>query len=122
MPAGTYTIVAEQGARLFRRFRYETETDGVYAPVDLTGYTARMSVRQHLWVTEPLIALTSDVDGGITLGGVAGTVEIDIPATTMANAPAVKAQYDIELVPPSGEANAIRFLEGAFIIKAEVTR
>lgn len=119
MAAGTYNIVAEQGARCIRSIVYE---DSAGVLVNLTDYTARMQVRVQVHSTTTLLALTSAVGGGITLGGAAGTIEISISATTMAATPAGPYWYDLELLPAGVEEDTLRLIEGRFTITREITR
>jgi len=64
-------------------------TYGGSTPVDLTGYTARMSIKRTANDAEtPTVYLStgSDADGGtITLGGAAGTVTLAMTATETQN-------------------------------------
>ena len=59
-------------------------------------------------------------DGRITLGGVAGTVTLNLSATVTAAIPANQYAYDLELV--SGSGQVTRLLEGFATVDAEVTR
>lgn len=118
MAAGKLNLLAEQGAVFRRVVRYENPDE---TPVNLTGYTARMHVRKQPFNATPILELASG--NGISIDGATGTITLTIPATTMANAPATeKAFYDLELIPPSGEADVIRLIEGKFTIASEVTR
>lgn len=72
---------------------------------------------------EDLVAFDKQAseNGAITLGGVAGTVKLKIPAETTAQIKAPrKAVYDLELVSPMGDV--IRLVEGDVDIRPEVTR
>ena len=120
MPATTYDIIIEQGATFALHLRYRTSAGAL---IDLTGYTARMQVRESFDSSTAMLSFTSAPGGGITLGGALGT--IDIEATDEATAAiAVRQQvwavYDIELVPPDGRA--IRLMQGQAEIRPEVTR
>lgn len=118
MSAGTYNIVANQGSVFRRVIRYESPDE---SPIDLTGYSARMHVRKQPYDATPVLELTTENDS-IAIDGETGTITLGIPATTMASVPSGTAFYDLELVPPSGEDDAFRLLEGSFTIKREVTR
>jgi len=87
--------------------------------VNLTGYTARLQIRESYAATTTLISLTNA--SGITLGGAAGTIAITITAaqTTALSAPGFGV-YDLELVSAGGVVT--RLLEGDVTISAEVTR
>jgi hypothetical protein len=113
MPA-TYNISVYQGDTFTLQFTIDT--DGVL--LDLTSYTAAMQVRPFAASTTKILDLTSS--SGITLGGVAGTVAVNVSAATMAAAAVGRHVYDFELTSPSGIKTKI--LVGAFIIIQEVTR
>ena len=122
------------------QFQYTHLENG--AAVDLTGYSARMSVRtdfggpQYAYLTDG-----ADADcGTLTLGGVAGTVTISMTAeqtrSLVDNIPVFgfpdemyaryenrhKAElvYDLEL--QDGAGAVIRSIEGKIIVYREVTR
>lgn len=81
---------------------------------DLTGYSARMSVRALVAATESLLDLidTASTPGGsaIILGGTAGTVAIQLGHDDTAALPARSLPYDLELV--SGAGLVTPFLSG----------
>lgn len=119
MPATTHDIIIEQGATFTLQLVYKTSA-GV--AVDLTGYSARMQVRESYPADTALLSFTS-AGGGITLGGAAGTILIEASDETTAaidTRQTVWGVYDLELVPPDGRA--IRLLEGAAQIRPEATR
>lgn len=89
------------------------------APVDLSGCTARMHARADLSSTEILLDLTTE-NGGIVLGGTAGTVEIVISAAQTEGITWTEAIYDLEIVFPGGRVK--RLLKGAIEVDPEVTR
>jgi hypothetical protein len=108
--SGKYNIVAEQGATF--NFNFRVETDGT--PWNLTGYTFAMQVRRSTSSSTTLL----DIDSA-TMTSV-GHISTSIPAATMANVPAGRWVYDIELTSPGDEVT--RILEGRFIVTAEVTQ
>ncbi len=89
------------------------------SPVNLTGYSARMQVRAAAASDDIVLELDSGLGGEITLGGAAGTIDLNLTATATAEIPAGWYVYDLELV--SG-ATVTRLLEGRFAVSAEVTR
>lgn len=114
MSAGKYDLTIEQGATLAQVFTYK---DPNGTAINLTGYAARCQVRRAIGSTSTLLDLTTE-NGGITLGGVAGTVTLNATATATALLSG-NGVYDIELV--SG-ANVYRLVEGTVFIKPNVTR
>lgn len=91
-----------------------------HAPVNLSGYVARLQVRPSLASTTKILDLDSDQLGGITLGGSEGTVLITISAATTAALNFASAVYDLELLSPTGVVT--RLMEGKVTLKKEVTR
>lgn len=119
MPAVRYDLVIEQGATF--AFEWTIKEDGV--PVNLTGYAARMHFRRKHTSPETDLELTSETDGGITLGGAAGTVAGRIEATDTAALTArtdPPGVWDFELEAPDGTVT--REVEGQYVITPEVTR
>lgn len=99
---------------------YESGGEILYhPPMDLTGYTARMQIRETLAATTTLVSLTTE-NGGITLGGTAGTIELLIAATATDDFTATRAVYDLEVINGAGKVTAI--LEGSIVLSTEVTR
>jgi hypothetical protein len=112
-----YTMTCPQGSTLGLQFTFKINK----YPVNLTGYSARMQVREFHTSLDTLISLETDGAGyGITLGGKAGTIDILIPSAITEGFKAVPHVYDLELVTP--DQSAIRILEGTFNITPEVTR
>jgi len=116
MTAGAYTIVIEKGAT------YPTDPmtwkDSSGNAIDLTGYTARLQMREIDNVA--LILTLTTENGGITLGGTAGTIVLNISAATTSAITQSDGIYDLEVVSSSGTVT--RLLEGSVQFRAEVTR
>lgn len=71
MLAGRYDIIADQGSTLQRDLKY---FDGAGDPVDLTGYTAAMQVRENYGSTATVLSLSSEGTApAITLGTTIGS-------------------------------------------------
>ena len=91
-------------------------------PADLTGCTARMHIRTELDATTPLVTLTTE-NGGIELGGVAGTIRrLMTAAATAALDPSDfgPAVYDLEIIFADGTVR--RLLSGTVNLSPEITR
>lgn len=89
--------------------------------VNLTGFTARMQVRESYDAGTAIVSLTSGT--GITLGGTAGTIGLSMTAAQTAlldGTPQTQTIYDLELVSAAGYVT--RLVEGNFFINPEVTR
>ena len=111
---GFYSITCYQGATFNKTFTWTIDE----TPFDLTGYTARMQVRPTKESSTTILSLTSS--SGISLGGAAGTIALNVTATATAALAAGVYVYDLELV--SGSGAVTRLLEGKFIVSAEVSR
>jgi hypothetical protein len=90
-----------------------------HPPVDLTGFTARMDIRGTLSSATAIHTLTTE-NGGIALGGVAGTIDLLIPAATTEGFDFGSAVYDLELISAAGVVT--RLIGGAIVLSKEVTR
>lgn len=96
-----------------------TWKDSAGTAINLTGYSARMQVRETYSSSSTIVSLTNG--SGITLGGAAGTIAILISATTTAALTApFSGVYDLELVSAGGVVT--RLLQGAATVTPEVTR
>lgn len=89
------------------------------APVDLTGCTARAQVRADIDSPVVLLELTTE-NGGIELGGVAGTIRRVISATDTAAIFWTSGVYDLEVVFAGGQVR--RLMAGGVSVSKEVTR
>lgn len=114
---GYYAWTIYQGATNILPLTYY-DPDGV-TPINLTGYSARLQVREGYDSEEALIDLDSD-GGGIVLGGAAGTVEITISEEESAELDFDRAVYDLELIDPAGDVD--RLLSGPVTLSLEVTK
>lgn len=110
----TYPIFIKQGATF--QITITWEVGG--ALVDITGYTARLQARTSIAVTTTFISLTDGA--GLTLGGVAGTIIVDLTAAETAAITETIGVYDLELESPGGTVT--RLLQGSVTINQEVTR
>ncbi|MEO3860112.1 hypothetical protein [Acrocarpospora sp. B8E8] len=112
--AGTYRFKIDQGATLRRILVWKKE-DGT--PVDLTDYTARMEIRDQ---AGGVLLYRLDTDnGGLTLGGEAGTITLHIPAATSTPWAWRAGVYDLELIAPNGDV--VRLIQGGLQVVPEVT-
>lgn len=85
-------------------------------PVDLTGATARMQIRDQIGGQE-LLELTTD-NGGLAITG-PGTITRTISAADTAAIAWASAVYDLEVQYPDGTVQ--RYLQGTVTVSREVT-
>lgn len=111
---GTHNVVCYQGATFDLNFTVKLAGTAI----DLTGYTARMQVRETADASTVLLSLATG-GSGITLGGTAGSIATTAAASVTAGIEAGAYVYDMELV--SGSV-VTRILQGGFKVLAEVTR
>lgn len=116
MTAGNHNFIMEQGATFKRTI---TITDDTGTPWDLTGYSARMQIRNTIDAasTELDISTTS---GEITLTPASGIVTVEVPATDTANLTFDTAVYDLEI--EDGSGFVWRIIQGTVTLNKEVTR
>lgn len=117
--AGDYPIIIEQGAtwpdyeESGEAFITVTQDGGT--PIDLTGWTAILTAWAN-YDAEPFLKLTTD-DGGITLGGVAGTVDLYLSAADTSGLTTQKGVYNLKLISPGG--SVLRLLQGTTTVSRE---
>lgn len=129
MSAGKHNFTCEQGATFDRTITYR---DGSGAIIDLTGYIARMHVREYTG-GDLVVALYSDVSQGasngyailngsseLTADGANGNIRLLISAANTANLITGSLKYDLEIESPSGVVD--RLIEGKFNVVPEITR
>lgn len=114
--AGYQDLYADQGATYQLVVTYKNPAG---TPINLTGYSARMQVRQNVNSTTAELDLSST--GGnpkIVLGGALGTITITVPAGDMDFEGAYV--YDLEIQSSGGIVT--RLMMGRFLCRPEVTR
>ncbi len=134
MAAGRYSFVIEQGATTDFEVIYNDSDNN---PVDLTAYTARMSVRASQISTSQLyITLSSslgpcgtglNLSGSVTSAGypkplTSGSIGVYISAYSSSQLDFNEAYYDLELSSGSGDCSTVtRLLMGRVQLSNEVT-
>ena len=106
----------DQNATFTFQVQY-TEEDEV-TPLDLTGATAKMQVRDTAGGAKLAFTLTSP-SGGITIDGPNGTLSIKCTPTQTSKMFYPKSSYDIMIVDTNG--NKIKLLEGFMTLNRSVT-
>ncbi|WP_146082368.1 hypothetical protein [Rathayibacter sp. AY1C5] len=110
--AGKYNFTIEQGVAFTRVITWK---DGSGAPVNLTNKTARMQVRD----ADGTVLLTLTDTDGLTLGGVAGTIAIELSSARTTALDFDTANYDLEIT--EGTSVVKRLLKGVVTLDQEVT-
>jgi len=88
-------------------------------PVNLTGYTARMQIRNKVDSTTSIIELTTE-NSGIVLDNINKTILLKIPALTTSTFNFLNAVYSLELVASGGQVTTL--VSGNITLVKEVTR
>lgn len=131
MAAGIYNFIIEQGATTQFRIDYKDSNNN---PVDLTGYTGRMQIRnapkgsvRYANLTNTLdfcgtgLDFTPEIDGTIQPLS-SGSIEVVISAASSSAFTFDQAYYDLELVTTSGGCEYVtRLLQGKIKLSKEVT-
>lgn len=112
-----YKVEIVQGATLRDVVTWRTGTPPV--AVDLTDCTARMQVRERVASPDVLLELTTE-NGGIILGGAAGTVTLYMSDEETAAIDWSAGVYDLEIVLANDDVR--RLLAGTVVVLPEVTR
>lgn len=126
MAAGKYSFTVEQGSTTSFQVVYK-DVNGT--PVNLSGYQARMQIRETKDSSTVICNLSSslDADGtGLNLSGSAGTLPLSsgsigiyISAASSSGFNFDTAYYDLELVTGG---TVTRLLQGSVKLDKEVTR
>lgn len=111
--AGVYDFVFEQGTTIARLLTWKRSN----VPVDLTGYTARMEIRDKYGGN--LLYRFDLGQGNLVLGGTAGTIILRVPPSTSAAWTWRAGVYDLEVIDSNGDV--ARLIQGKVKISPEVT-
>jgi hypothetical protein len=116
MTDDTWNMTIKQGAKFFAELTISD--DGTLR--DLTGYTAKLQIRDNPAATDTLLELTSATGEGISiLAGTGGKLDIEISSGSTAALDFLTAVYDLELT-VTGETE--RLLSGVVTLSREVTK
>lgn len=114
-------LITDQGATVHRVFAIKNSARRV---IPLTGYTARMQIRNFDSATRDpattVVAEYTTENGYMEIDATLGSVTLLIPPAEMAAYEAKSYVYDIEIESSTGETT--RIVQGKFIVRAEVTR
>ena len=110
--SGPVKFTAKQGDTFHRQVTWSGDS----GPINLTGYTARMQLRTSYTSNTAVLSLTQA--SGLTLGGAAGTIDINITSIQTTALAVGTYVYDLEMTSGS-EVTTI--LEGTFVVTAQAT-
>lgn len=105
--AGIYNFTIKQAADFSRTIIWK---DSAGNPINLTGYTARLSAKIRITDATPVLNLTSGVGGKITLGTNDGVITITLNETDTRALTFTTAIYDLFM-------NDIHLLSGEISIE-----
>lgn len=118
MAAGKLNLKIEQGATFRQSLQWKTGEPA--APVNLTGYQARMQIRNEVATPTALIDMTT-ANGRIVITDAAGgKLDLYLTAVETAALSFESGVYDLELVAPDNTVT--RLLAGSVALSLEVTR
>lgn len=117
MAAFKLNLKIDQGATFRKLVTWKAGTPAV--PVDLRFCTARMHVRAKITDAAPLLTLTT-ANGGITLGGAAGTIALYLSNAATTLITWTSGVYDLEIEFGAGDVR--RLMAGSVTVSPEVTR
>jgi hypothetical protein len=114
MSAGIYKATCEQGATWNLGVVPHNSAGGT---INLSGYTARMMVRESIASSGTILSLSSPSSG---LSLASGTISATVSATVTGSLTAGLYVYDLEM--ESGGGEVTRLIRGPFLVPGEVTR
>lgn len=116
MAAGKLDLVIEQGATFRHHLDYLDENED---PIDLTGYSARMHIREKIDQDSPELDL-STTNGRIVLGlSHVGSIDLEIEFEATRSITWDRAYYDLEI---EKDGYVRRVIQGVVRIDKEITR
>lgn len=127
MPAATVNLTEDRGFAIHTGVTWQVQ--GTFYqdktkqnPVNLTGASAKMQIRDETGSTDALLEITTSGSAGdkITLGGAAGTYDIQASAATTASLAPGRYVYDFLLTDSGGTVT--KEFEGLIEVIQSVTR
>jgi hypothetical protein len=112
--AGIYNFVMDQGATFTLQMVYQ---NGAGAPINLTGYTAKMQLRLKFGSPDAALTLTTE-NGGITINGPTGTINLLVTDEQTLALDPVFYVYDLDII-TGGTIE--RLVMGQITVRPEVT-
>jgi hypothetical protein len=100
------------------KFQIQYTEDDEVTPINLTGASAKMQVRDTKGGTKLAFTLTSP-SGGIVINGPQGTLSVTVTPTQTNKLFYPKSSYDIMVIDSNG--NKIKMVEGFMTLSRSVT-
>ncbi len=119
MSAGRLDLYIEQGAYYSLSFIWET-ADTIPVPIDLTGATAAMQIRDAQQGVIYLDATTAN--SKIVLGTTNGLVTLNFTSADTTLLSKRRLRYDLEITKPGSPSKPYRVLEGLVNISPNITQ
>jgi hypothetical protein len=116
MSAAVYNFEVLQGTSLVKSVVWKNDTG---TPVNLTGYTAKMQVRETADSEDVLLELSTAL-GNIQITPAQGKVTLIFSPDDTSGAYWTRGRYDLELT--SGTGFVTRLIQGKFSLSKEITR
>ncbi len=116
MTAGKLDLTIEQGTTFRRELVWK---DASNTPINLTGYSARMQVREHLSSQTAFLELSTS-NSRISITAAQGKLVLEIPANITETLTHPTGVYDLELEAANGTVT--RLLQGRVTIDRSITR
>lgn len=111
------SLKIDQGATFSKKAVWKSGTPAL--PVNLTGCTAKMHVKDKVGSTVVLLELTTE-NGGIVLGGTSGSIEFcKLSALTTSQITWSTGVYDLKIIFP--DTSVKRKIAGNIVISPQIT-
>lgn len=118
MKPATLDLTVYKGSTFVQAVQWKT--GATPTPVDLTGCSIRMQIRERVTTATTIDDLTTQNSRIVITDAVQGKFEIRIPANTSSAYTVNSGVYDVEVVMTDG--SPYRILEGSVSFSPEVTR
>ncbi|MGB9693459.1 MAG: hypothetical protein ACPLYF_01295 [Fervidobacterium sp.] len=107
-----------QGSTFLKEFQWKVGSPPT--PIDLTGYKAKMDIREKISSPSPIITLSTENGRVILKDPTNGIFTLEISAADTSHLKFKSAVYDLEFISPTGFVQ--RLIEGNVYLSPEVTR
>lgn len=112
-------LIVPQGTTFFYEVTF-VDPAANNAPIDLTGFTARMMARDKVADADPPKYATTSNGGHLSINAAAGKVRLEVPASVTATWNFKRWVFDLEVESPAGKV--YRLVKGSMTLDLEVTR